>query len=45
MKGFAMFESVKRKDLKWYQKLKNIIAGKKHLNYSWQLKKEKESDK
>lgn len=45
MNGFARYESVKRKDLKWYQRLKNIIIGKKYLNYTWKLIEMKESNK
>lgn len=39
MKGmngiFAVQMRVKRKGLKWYQKLLNIISGNKEQNWEW----------
>lgn len=33
--GFALFMRVKRKGLKWYQKLWNIVSGNKERNWEW----------
>lgn len=40
--GFALYMRVKRKDLKWYQKLWNIVSGNKERNWKWQLVNEGE---
>lgn len=35
--GFALYTRVKRNDLKWYQKLWNIVSGNKERNWKWIL--------
>lgn len=30
-----LFMRVKRKDLKWYQKIWNVLIGRKEQNYKW----------